>query len=168
MASELVRALWVLKPRFVTHIDEDAIEAIRNFYDVQFAQAPQGEYSVLDICSSWISHYPEKLKAKRVAITGMVEQELAANKQATEFAVADLNKMPKLPYGDSEFDFVTNVVSVDYLIKPRDVFAEMHRVLKPGGVAIMSFSNRCFFTKAINMWVQNMSRSPADEGVGGA
>lgn len=110
------------QPRFVTHIDEDAIDAIRNFYDVQFAQAPQGEYSVLDICSSWISHYPKNLKAKRVAITGMVEQELAANKQATEFAVADLNKMPKLPYGDSEFDFVTNVVSVDYLTKPRDAF----------------------------------------------
>eukprot|EP00439_Symbiodinium_sp_Y106_P038773 s2350_g4.t1 len=148
------------QPRFVTHIDEDAIDAIRNFYDVQFAQAPQGEYSVLDICSSWISHYPKNLKAKRVAITGMVEQELAANKQATEFAVADLNKMPKLPYGDSEFDFVTNVVSVDYLTKPRDVFSEMHRVLKPGGVAIMSFSNRCFFTKAISMWVRDMSDGP--------
>ncbi|CAE7876601.1 unnamed protein product [Symbiodinium sp. KB8] len=68
--------------------------------------------------------------------------------------------MPKLPYGDSEFDFVTNVVSVDYLTKPRDVFSEMHRVLKPGGVAIMSFSNRCFFTKAISMWVRDMSDGP--------
>jgi len=148
------------QPRFVTHIDDDAIESIRNFYATQFAQAPQGEYSVLDICSSWISHYPQDLKAKRVAVTGMVEQELAANKQATEFAVADLNKMPKLPYGDCEFDFVTNVVSVDYLTKPRDVFLEMHRVLKPGGVAIMSFSNRCFFTKAIAMWIQDMSDGP--------
>lgn len=34
--------------------------------------------------------------------------------------VADLNKNPKLPYGDSEFDFVTNVVSVDYLVKPQE------------------------------------------------
>ncbi|CAL1168722.1 unnamed protein product [Cladocopium goreaui] len=107
-------------PRFVTHIDKDAIDSIRNFYALQFAEAPQGEYSVLDICSSWISHYPEDLKAKRVAITGMVEEELAANKQATEHAVADLNKNPKLPYGDGEFDFVTNVVSMDYLVKPQE------------------------------------------------
>ena len=27
-----------------------------------------------------------------------------------------------------------------------------HRVLRPGGKAIMSFSNRCFPTKAIAMW----------------
>lgn len=38
-------------------------------------------------------------------------------------------------------------MSVDYLTKPIEVFQEMHRCLKPGGVAIMSFSNRCFPTK---------------------
>ena len=42
---------------------------------------------------------------------------------------------------------ITNTVSVDYLSKPVEVFKEMHRVLKPGGKAIMSFSNRCFPTK---------------------
>lgn len=147
-------------PRLVTHIDEDAIGSIRDFYGVQFAQAPQGEYSVLDICSSWISHYPEGLRAKRVAITGMNEYELASNKQATEHVPRNLNIEPRLPYGDGEFDFVTNVVSVDYLNKPQEIFAEMHRVLKPGGVAIMSFSNRCFFTKAIKMWVADMNDGP--------
>lgn len=148
------------EPRFVTHIDDNAIKSIRNFYALQFAQAPQGEFSVLDICSSWISHYPDDLKAKRVAITGMSEKELAANKQATEYAVRNLNVNPQLPYGDNEFDFVTNVVSVDYLNKPDLVFKEMHRVLKPGGVAIMSFSNRCFFTKAIAMWIADMNDGP--------
>merc|ERR1712113_142939 len=92
--------------------------------------------------------------------TGMGEQELAKNKQATEYVAKDLNVDPKLPYGDNEFDFVTNVVSVDYLNKPREVFREMHRVMKPGGVAIMSFSNRCFATKAINMWVKDMNDGP--------
>mgnify|MGYP001144347911 CR=1 FL=1 len=38
-------------------------------------------------------------------------------------------------------------VSVDYLTKPLEVFREVNRVLKPGGLAIMSFSNRCFPTK---------------------
>eukprot|EP00930_Biecheleria_cincta_P044847 TRINITY_DN30899_c0_g1_i1.p1 TRINITY_DN30899_c0_g1~~TRINITY_DN30899_c0_g1_i1.p1 ORF type:complete len:479 (+),score=58.66 TRINITY_DN30899_c0_g1_i1:32-1468(+) len=148
------------EPRFVAHIDDGAIGAIREFYSCQFAQAPQGEYSVLDICSSWISHYPQDLRAKRVAITGMVEKELAANKQATEYKPKNLNIDPTIPFGDNEFDFVTNVVSVDYLNKPRAIFKEMHRVLKPGGVAIMSFSNRCFGSKAIAMWVANMNDGP--------
>merc|ERR1719401_2576100 len=142
------------------HIDDDAIGAIRDFYGLHFAQAPQGEYSVLDVCSSWVSHYPDGLRAKRVAITGMVERELVANKQATEYKTKNLNKDPKLPFGDNEFDFVTNVVSVDYLNRPREIFSEMHRVLKPGGVAIMSFSNRCFATKAIAMWVASMNDGP--------
>ena len=43
---------------------------------------------------------------------------------------------------------VCNVVSVDYLTRPREIFRETHRVLRPGGRAIMSFSNRCFQTKA--------------------
>eukprot|EP00746_Dinoflagellata_sp_MGD_P145428 gnl/MRDRNA2_/MRDRNA2_78037_c0_seq3.p1 gnl/MRDRNA2_/MRDRNA2_78037_c0~~gnl/MRDRNA2_/MRDRNA2_78037_c0_seq3.p1 ORF type:complete len:273 (+),score=45.99 gnl/MRDRNA2_/MRDRNA2_78037_c0_seq3:86-904(+) len=148
------------QPRFVTHIDDGFIGAIKDFYALQFTQAPWGEFSVLDICSSWISHYPEKLGAKRVAITGMNEAELQANKQATEYVVKDLNVEPKFSYGDSEFDFVTNVVSVDYLTKPQEIFKEIHRVMKPGGVAIMSFSNRCFPTKAIAMWVKDMSDGP--------
>merc|ERR1719343_1469805 len=90
----------------------------------------------------------------------MNEQELAQNKQATEFAAKDLNKDPRLPYGDNQFDFITNVVSVDYLSRPREIFREVHRVMKPGGVAIMSFSNRCFPTKAIKMWVASMNDGP--------
>lgn len=147
-------------PRYVTHIDDAAISSIKTFYGAHFAAAPQGEYAILDLCSSWISHYPEDLKAKRVAITGMNEPELASNKQATEHQVKNLNKDPTLPYGDNEFDFITNVVSVDYLNKPKEIFQEMHRVMKPGGVAIMSFSNRCFGTKAIAMWLRDMSDGP--------
>mmetsp|Transcript_106428 Transcript_106428/g.204770 ORF Transcript_106428/g.204770 Transcript_106428/m.204770 type:complete len:383 (-) Transcript_106428:198-1346(-) len=148
------------QPRFCTHIDDTCITAIRRFYALHFAAAPQGEYSVLDLCSSWISHYPRLLHASRVAVTGMSEEELKANRQATEYKVKDLNEDPKLPYGDCEFDFVTNVVSVDYLSRPQDIFNEMHRVTKPGGVAIMSFSNRCFPSKAIAMWVENMNDGP--------
>ena len=77
----------------------------------------------------------------------MNEEELARNPVLTEFAVQDLNSSPKLPYADNSFDVITNAVSVDYLNKPIEVFKEMHRVLKPGGRAVMSFSNRCFPTK---------------------
>ena len=66
----------------------------------------------------------------------------------------DLNEDPTLPFEDNSFDFVTNAVSVDYLCRPQEVFAEIGRVLKPGGMAACSFSNRCFPTKVIGIWNQ--------------
>lgn len=77
----------------------------------------------------------------------MNEEELKRNTALTDYTVRDLNQDPTLPYKDNSFDVITNAVSVDYLTKPIQVFKEMHRVLKPGGRAIMSFSNRCFPTK---------------------
>ena len=37
---------------------------------------------------------------------------------------------------------------MQYLTNPRAVFAEMQRVLKPGGMAVVAFSHRCFIEKA--------------------
>ena len=45
------------------------------------------------------------------------------------------------------------MVSVDYLIRPLEIFKEVNRVLRPGGKFILSQSNRCFPTKAIAMWL---------------
>ena len=55
---------------------------------------------------------------------------------------------------DESFDKVTCVVSVDYLNQPQKVFDEIARVLRPGGEAIISMSNRCFPTKAFRIWLQ--------------
>lgn len=104
------------------------------------------------MCSSWISHYPKGYKQERIVGLGLNEAELQRNGVLTEYVVRDLNVDPTLPFADNSFDVITNVVSVDYLTKPLEIFKEMHRVLKPGGLAAMSFSNRCFFTKAISVW----------------
>lgn len=45
-------------------------------------------------------------------------------------------------------------VSIDYLCKPQEILKEVARVLKPGGLAAFSFSNRCFPTKVIGIWNQ--------------
>ena len=142
--------MFYSQPRFVTHIDDGAIGAITDYY----AATMHEDADVLDVCSSWISHLPPDLKLGRVAGIGMNDEELKRNERLTEYEVRDLNVDPKLPYEDDSFDFVCNVVSVDYLTKPLEVFSEMHRVLRPGGRAIMSFSNRCFPTKAIGIWTQ--------------
>merc|ERR1719253_2512066 len=146
-------------PRFVKHVDDGALASLTRFYREEFAALGRGgdaAVDVLDLCSSWVSHLPEEgVTYGRVAGVGMNEQELAANAQLSEFVVQDLNENPTLSqFADASFDYVCNVVSVDYLTKPLEIFKEMHRVLKPGGTAIMSFSNRCFPTKAINMWTR--------------
>lgn len=144
--------IFYSQPRFVTHIDDGAIGALTEYYSQALPPSGSKDAAVLDICSSWISHYPAGYTAGRISALGMNEEELARNSVATDFAVHDLNVDPRLPYEDNSFNVVTNAVSVDYLSKPIEVFQEMHRVLKPGGKAIMSFSNRCFPTKAVAIW----------------
>ncbi|WJX30306.1 hypothetical protein P8452_18862 [Trifolium repens] len=139
-------------PRFVTHIDDPAIAALTKYYSKVFPPSNTPGVSILDMCSSWVSHFPSGYKQERVVGLGMNEEELKRNPVLTEYAVQDLNVNPKLPFEDNSFDVITNVVSVDYLTKPLDIFKEMSRILKPGGLAIMSFSNRCFWTKAISIW----------------
>lgn len=137
--------------RFVTHIDAGAIDAVGELYDELELTG-----DVLDICSSWISHF--RTKPARLAITGMNAAELAANEMADESTVADLNSTPALPFDDATFDAVTCCVSVDYLTRPLDVFTEVARVLRPDGVFVCTFSNRCFPTKAIRGWLSNDDR----------
>lgn len=145
-------------PRFVYHIDEPAVAALTQYYRKTI---PLGS-SILDICSSWVSHYPlefNKSTMKRISGTGMSKYELMANDQLTDFVAKNLNEDPTLSeYPDNTFDFVTCVVSIDYLIHPIEVLKEVHRVLKPGGKVIISQSNRCFPSKAIAMWLKMNDR----------
>ncbi|MEM9464806.1 MAG: methyltransferase domain-containing protein [Actinomycetota bacterium] len=141
--------------RFVTHIDDGAIAAVGALYDELGLTGPESG-PVLDICSSWISHFPTA--PQRLVVTGMNANELAANQMADEWVVKDLNADPVLPFGDAAFAAVTCAVSVDYLTQPLAVFGEVARVLRPGGVFVCTFSNRCFPTKAIRGWLANNDR----------
>lgn len=137
------------QPRLVYHIDDAAVKALTNYYAKNFRN---GE-DVLDICSSWVSHYPQDWQGGNVIGLGMNEYELSKNPQLTSYVVKDLNKEPVLPFDDASFDKVTIVVSVDYLNKPLQVFREIGRVLRPGGTCIISMSNRCFPSKAFRIWL---------------
>lgn len=143
------------EPRFVNHLDDQSLERLTSAYAAAFQTAPTG-FTVLDLCSSWTSHYPRGIMAgaSRVAVHGLNAKELEANDVATERHVQDLNANPALPWEDNAFDFATLALSVQYLTDPRAVFAEMHRVLKPGGMAIIAFSHRSFIEKAVNCWAK--------------
>ena len=142
-SSDAVFYSW---PRLVTHIDDGAVAAVGALYE---ELGIRGE--VLDLMASWISHF--LTAPARLTALGMNAQELAANPCASEWLVHDLNARPRLPFQDDSFDAAVCCVSVDYLTRPIDVFADVARVVRRGGPFACTFSNRCFPTKAIRGWL---------------
>lgn len=137
-------------PRLVYHIDEPAVASLTQYYRKNIP----AKSDILDICSSWVSHYPLEFPNTmgKICATGMNGLELQYNDQLSGgYEAKDLNEDPKLPYPDKSFDAVTCVVSIDYLVQPVEVLREVHRVLRPGGRVIVSQSNRCFPSKTIAM-----------------
>ena len=137
-------------PRLVTHIDDRAIAAVTQLYRELF---PPGG-AILDLMSSWVSHLPGEVEYRRVVGLGMNEVELSKNPRLDEFVVQNLNRNPELPFGEAEFDGVGICVSIDYLTDPAAVLREVGRILKAGGPVVITFSNRCFPTKAVAVWHQ--------------
>lgn len=143
-------------PRPVYHMDEPAVAALTQYYRHNIP----ANSDILDICSSWVSHFPLEFPEtmKSIAATGMNAMELSWNDQLTAgYTVTDLNQqkpgtLTALPYDNESFDVITCACSFDYLIKPVEVLRECHRVLRPGGRVIISFSNRCFIQKAVRLW----------------
>jgi len=141
-------AVFYALPRFVNHIDDGAIAAVTAIYQ---ALLPAGG-DILDLMSSWVSHLPQAVEYRSVTGLGMNVQELEANPRLTVRMVQDLNANPALPFADSSFDGTGICVSVQYLQRPVEVFREVLRVLRPGAPFIVTFSNRCFPSKAVAIW----------------
>jgi SAM-dependent methyltransferase len=140
--------LFYLTPRFVVHIDEAAIRTVGEIY---LSRLPRGG-AILDLMSSWRSHLPLVLEPVRVVGLGLNRSEMADNPALTEIVTHDLNHTPQLPFEDASFDGAVLTVSVQYLIHPLEVFAEVGRALKSGAPFIVTFSNRMFPTKAVAIW----------------
>lgn len=141
-------AAFYAQPRFVTHIDDAAIAAVTQAY--RETLPPGG--TVLDLMSSWVSHLPAEVGYAAVVGHGMNAAELAANPRLSRWFVQDLNADPVLPLDGGSFDGACLCVSVQYLQRPVEVFREVARVLRPAGRFVVSFSNRCFPTKAVAIW----------------
>src|ERR671916_2784476 len=141
---------FYLLPRFVTHVDDRAIAAVTQLYRELF---PAGG-EILDLMSSWVSHLPEEVRYRRVAGLGMNEVELKRNPRLDEYVVQNLNRNAELSFADAEFDAVGICVSIDYLTNPIAVLREVGRVLKVRSPVAITFSNRCFPTKAVAIWRQ--------------
>jgi SAM-dependent methyltransferase len=148
-------ANFYLPPRLVTHIDDAAIAAVGDLY------AELGlTGDVLDLMGSWVSHF--RTPPARLTVLGMNAAELSANPQAATTVVHDLNADPRLPFAEASFEGATCCVSVDYLVRPVEVFADVARTLRPGAPFACTFSNRCFPTKAIRGWLLSTDEQHCD------
>lgn len=141
-------AEFYVEPRFVTHIDDGAVAEVTQAY--RRTLPPGG--ALLDLMSSWVSHLPEDVTYASVIGHGMNAEELAANTRLSLWFVQDLNLEPVLPLADDSCDGACLCVSVQYLQRPVDVFRDVVRVLRSGAPFVVSFSNRCFPTKAVAIW----------------
>lgn len=134
--------------RLVYHIDDHAVAALTEFYRTVL---PAGG-TVLDLMSSWVSHLPPEIEYAAVIGHGMNEEELAANPRLARHFTQNLNASPILPLADDSLDAATICVSIQYLRQPVAVLRELRRALRPGAPVVVSFSNRCFWTKAVAVW----------------
>lgn len=136
-------------PRMVVHLDEKAILRVK---DVIRRHMPPMSARVLDLMSSFRSHLPDDRPYREVIGLGMNAAEMQANPQLQRSLVHDLNRFPQLPFTTGYFDAVINTVSIQYLTQPIAVYREVARVLRPGGVSIVIFSDRMFPTKVVRIW----------------
>ena len=154
-------------PRLVTHMDAPAITALTGLYAVLFhslirsPDSSEGSKSLtlLDTCGSWNTFYPVDILPSdtSIVVQGLNAAELAANTLATQVLVHDLNFTPELPFPANSIDFISNVASIEYMTNPVALLAEAHRLLRPGGLVVVAFSNRCFDDKAIAIWLQRIA-----------
>jgi SAM-dependent methyltransferase len=140
---------FYLPPRKVVHIDDGAIDALGRVYAEVLS--PGGR--LLDVMSSWRSHLPAALDACEVVGLGLNAEEMADNPQLTSHVVHDVNREPRLPFDDASFDGATCAVSIQYVTHPLRLFREVRRTLRPGSPFVVAFSNRCFPTKAVAVWL---------------
>jgi hypothetical protein len=160
-------------PRFVAHIDDNAIALLRQYY----ASVLPTKGRILDFCSSWVSHYPEELGEKvksgelEVLGLGMNSQELRANPlfggHPERWAVLDLNDpnaqltLPGTNSGDREgagegrlLDASTCAVSIDYITRPVAVLSAIRSLTRINGTVHLAVSDRCFPMKVVGRWLR--------------
>jgi len=140
--------LFYEPPRLVVHIDDGAIAALTGLYRTLLSAGGV----LLDLMSSWVSHLPPEIGYAEVIGHGMNAAELAANPRLDRRFLQNLNRETRLPLGDAGVDAAMICVSIQYLQQPVAVLRDVRRVLRPGAPLVISFSNRCFWTKAVAVW----------------
>tara|TARA_Y100001968_G_C19365105_1_gene722078 strand:- start:143 stop:790 length:648 start_codon:yes stop_codon:yes gene_type:complete len=146
---------FYITPRFVHHLDIGFRTRLTHLYTEYISP----NSVVLDLMSSWVSHYPIDLKLKEVIGHGLNKEELNSNRQLSRYWVQNLNNSQILPLQENTIDFCTIVAGWQYLQEPEALSCEIRRVIKPKGSLIVSFSDRAFWTKSPRIWIESTNYS---------
>ena len=142
----------------MVHIDDGAIATVGRL----FRDFIPPDSHVLDLMSSWRSHWPAGHPKAGMVGLGLNAAEMADNPDLADYVVHDVNRDIELPFADESFDAVVITVSVQYLTSPVETFRQVNRILKDGGIFIVTFSNRMFPTKAVRIWRYSTDRGHLD------
>lgn len=142
-------ALFYRQPRLVQHLDATARTRVTELYARLLVPGTR----VLDLMSSWVSHLPAEHDLMVTGV-GLNREELDKNRLLSERIVQDVNTTPHLPFAERRFDAVVCTVSVEYLVKPVELFREVARVLTPGAPFVLTFSERWFPPKVVQVWIE--------------
>ena len=143
--------IFYQQPRYVHHLSLAFRNRLTNLYSNYLLK----HHVILDLMSSWVSHLPPNMKYKKVIGHGMNESELRSNNRLDKFWVQNLNNNQTLPIENSSIDVGLIVAGWQYLQYPEKVSQELSRIIKSDSVLIISFTNRAFWTKSPNIWVNS-------------
>lgn len=147
-ADNVIDSEFYSQPRHINHLDDAAQAQLKSVYhDLIPAHSV-----VLDLMSSINSHIDQRLAIKKITGLGLNKKELEANPLLDERIIHDINQDQRLPFDDASFDIVVCSLSIEYITQPSTLFNEIARILSPDGRFIISFSNRWFPTKAVQVW----------------
>jgi len=147
-ADETIDSDFYSQARHINHLDEAAQVQLKSVYNDLIP--PRSD--ILDLMSSINSHIDDRLERNKITGLGMNKEELAANPGLDEILVHDINQQQRLPFDDASFDIVVCSLSIEYITQPSRLFDEVARILRPDGRFIISFSNRWFPGKAVQVW----------------
>ncbi|MCU0691119.1 MAG: class I SAM-dependent methyltransferase [Polyangiaceae bacterium] len=74
------------------------------------------------------------------------------NPALSSIVLRDINREPHLPFEDDRFDAVVCSGSIDLLTHPIEIVRDVARVLRKGGVFVVSFTDRTIMPKSIEAW----------------
>jgi len=119
---------------------------------------PEGA-RILDLMTGLHTHMPDAVRPEAVFGLGLSAETLTHNDHLDAAVLEDVNDAPHLPFADASFDAVTLVSAVLYARRPVELFQEVERVLKPGGVIVVAWSGETIPSKVGSIWWSNKTRS---------
>ena len=146
--DETSDAEYCQHPEHIENLDTLALSTIEDLF---VRLIPKGA-EILDLMAGVDSHIPSEIQPARITGVGLDSKGLDENAKLSEKIIHDLNGGKPLPFNDDEFDVALITLSIEYITKPLELFEEVARILKSSGLFIITFSNRMFPPKAVNIW----------------